>query len=183
MEDTAAALAGFAAFPFAFAGRTREVYRAGRGPAVIVLHELPGLHPGVAAFARRLVQAGFTTYLPSLFGRPGAPFGAAELLRSMPRVCVSREFAMRTDRTSPVVGWLRALAGRAYGECGGAGAGVVGMCFTGGFALATAVEPVVPAAVLSQPALPVPIGHRGRAALGEVASPRLVAARRRAPPP
>jgi dienelactone hydrolase len=153
-------------FTFSFAGHSHQVFRAGDGPAVIVMHELPGLHPGVTAFARRLVDAGYTTYLPSLFGRPGAPFSAAELARSMPRVCVSREFTMLTDRTSRVVGWLRALAARACAECGGAGAGVVGMCFTGGFALATAVEPSVLAAVLSQPALPAPLGRRGRAALG-----------------
>src|SRR5690349_8312409 len=147
-------------FTFAAGGRSHQVFRDGDGPAVIVMHELPGLHPGVTDFARRLVRAGFTTYLPSLFGRPGAPFGAAELARSMPRVCVSREFTMLTDRTSRVVTWLRALAAHASAECGGTGAGVVGMCFTGGFALATAVEPAVLAAVLSQPALPVPLSRR-----------------------
>jgi dienelactone hydrolase len=40
------------------------------------------------------------------------------------------------------------------------------MCFTGGFALATALEPSVVASVMSQPAMPAPIGQRGRAALG-----------------
>jgi dienelactone hydrolase len=65
-----------------------------------------------------------------------------------------------------VATWLRALAATALKHCGGPGVGVVGMCFTGGFALATAVEPAVLAAVLSQPALPAPIGHKRRAALG-----------------
>jgi dienelactone hydrolase len=49
------------------------VYRAGVGPAVIVIHEIPGIHPGMLAFARRLLEAGYTVYLPSLFGRPGQP--------------------------------------------------------------------------------------------------------------
>jgi len=44
--------------------------------------------------------------------------------------------------------------------------GAVGMCFTGGFALAMAVEPAVLAPVLSQPGLPAPLTARKRAALG-----------------
>ena len=105
-------------------------------------------------------------FLPSLFGRPAAPANGREVLRSILRVCVAREFTKLADRTSPVVGWLRALAASAYRECGGPGVGVVGMCFTGGFALATALEPSVVASVMSQPDLPAPIGKRGRAALG-----------------
>ncbi len=65
------------------------------------------------------------------------------------RSCVSREFAVFTDRTSPVVGWLRALAAHAHAECGGPGVGAVGMCFTGGFALAMAVDAAVLAPVLA----------------------------------
>jgi hypothetical protein len=41
--------------------------------------------------------------------------------RSLGRVCVSREFRMLADRTSPVASWLRALAARAHAECGGPG--------------------------------------------------------------
>jgi dienelactone hydrolase len=133
---------------------------------VIVIHEMPGLHPGVTAFGQRLVDAGFTVYLPSLFGRPGAPYGGRELLRSMLRVCVSREFLLLADRTSPVATWLRALAAQAHAECGGPGVGAVGMCFTGGYALAMAVEPAVLAPVLSQPGMPAPVNARHRAALG-----------------
>ncbi|HET6877930.1 MAG TPA: dienelactone hydrolase family protein [Jatrophihabitans sp.] len=159
-------LTDFERFTFEHDGRSHDVYRAGNGPAVVVIHEMPGLHPGVVEFARRLIDAGFTTYLPSLFGRPGEPFTNAALRRTGARVCVSREFTMLLDRTSRVATWLRALTAEAFAECGGPGAGVVGMCFTGGFALATAVEPSVLATVISQPALPAPIGHRGRAALG-----------------
>ncbi|SDC08952.1 Dienelactone hydrolase [Raineyella antarctica] len=156
----------FGAFDFTHDRRTHEVFRGGTGPAVLVLHEIPGLHPGVVDFARRLIAAGYTVYLPSLFGRPAAPATGREMARTMVRVCVSREFTLLADRTSPVVGWLRALAATAFRECGGPGVGVVGMCFTGGFALATALEPSVLAAVMSQPAMPAPIGERGRAALG-----------------
>jgi dienelactone hydrolase len=159
------AVPGFDITTFTHGGRTHEVYRAGAGPAVIVIHEMPGLHPGVIAFGQRLVDAGYRVYLPSLFGRPGAPFGGSEMRRSLRQVCVSREFVLLADRTPPAVTWLRALAAQAHTECGGPGVGAVGMCFTGGFALAMAVEPAVLAPVLSQPGLPAPLTARKRAAL------------------
>src|SRR6266702_805946 len=157
---------GFEATTFAHQGREHDVYRSGSGPAVVVIHEIPGLHPGVTAFGQRLVDAGYRVYLPSLFGRPGAAVSARESIRSITRVCVSREFAILADRTSPVATWLRALAAQAHAECGGPGVGAVGMCFTGGFALAMAVEPAVLAPVLSQPGAPAPVTARKRAALG-----------------
>jgi dienelactone hydrolase len=156
----------FDASTFSFRGRTHEVFRAGSGPGVVVVHELPGLHPGVVEFGRRLIDAGYTVYLPSLFGRPGEAPTVGATVRSVLRVCVSREFTILADRTSPVASWLRALAAKAHGECGGPGVGAVGMCFTGGFALAMAVEPSVLAPVASQPGLPAPLTRRGRAALG-----------------
>jgi len=166
VTQQAGSLAGFDHSMFTHDGRAHEVFRAGTGPAVIVIHEMPGLHPGVVEFAQRLIDAGYTVFLPSLFGRPGEPFSNAAIRRSVAGVCISREFTILADRTSRVATWLRALAAMALGECGGAGVGVVGMCFTGGFALATALEPAVLAAVMSQPALPAPVSARGRAALG-----------------
>jgi dienelactone hydrolase len=159
-------LAGFARATFAHAGHRHDVYRAGSGPAVVLIHEMPGIHPGVVAFGRRLVAAGYSVYLPSLFGRPGEPLSATSTLRSVAHVCVAREFAILADRTSPVTTWLRALASKAHGECGGPGVGAIGMCFTGSFALAMAVEPAVVAPVLSQPALPAPLTAGKRAGVG-----------------
>jgi len=120
----------------------------------------------VIAFGQRLIDAGYRAYLPSLFGRPGAPFSGGALGQSMWHVCMSREFVLLADRTNPVASWLRALAAQAHAECGGPGVGAVGMCFTGGFALAMAVEPAVLAPVLSQPGIPAPVTARKRAALG-----------------
>jgi dienelactone hydrolase len=160
------AVPGFDVVTFAHGGWRHEVYRAGTGPGVVVIHEVPGLHPGVIAFGQRLVEAGYRVYLPSLFGRPGAAASGGEALRTIARVCVSREFTILADRTNPVATWLRALAAKAHAECGGPGVGAVGMCFTGGFALAMAVEPAVLAPVLSQPGLPAAVNARHRAALG-----------------
>jgi dienelactone hydrolase len=139
---------------------TRPVFRRGTGPAVIVIHEIPGLHPLVLRFASRVAAAGMTVFCPSLFGEPGREVSVGYALGSMAKaICISREFNVwATDRSSPIVDWLRALARQAHDECGGAGVGAVGMCFTGGFALAMMTEPAVVAPVLSQPSLPLPMG-------------------------
>src|SRR5262245_62585875 len=60
------------------AGVAKRVYVAGSGPAVIVMTEMPGISPQVARFARWVRDAGFTVYMPSLFGRDGGVRGAAE---------------------------------------------------------------------------------------------------------
>ena len=48
--------------------RTKLVFVAGSGPAVIVMTEMPGISPHVARFARWIRDAGFTVWMPSLFG-------------------------------------------------------------------------------------------------------------------
>ena len=73
---------------------------------------------------------------------------------------------MATDRTSPIISWLRRLAADAHAECGGPGVGAVGMCFTGGFALGMMVDETMLAPVLSQPSLTFPIGHKRKASVG-----------------
>jgi dienelactone hydrolase len=162
-----ASLEGFAESTFTHDGVSRRVFRSGTGPAVIVIHEVPGLHPEVIAFGRRVVHAGFTVYMPSLFGSPGKPFGWGYTLRSIVPACVSREFTtLALDRTSPITGWLRKLAAEAHAECGGPGVGAVGMCFTGGFALGMMVDETTLAPVLSQPSLPFSVGHRRKASVG-----------------
>lgn len=134
----------------------KVVYVAGTGPAVIVMAEMPGISPHVARFARWVRDAGFTVYMPSLFGRDGAVPTVSEGVRVLERACVSAEFrAFATGETSPVTGWLRSLAAFAHGECGGPGVGAIGMCFTGNFALTMMLEPSVLAPVLAQPALPL----------------------------
>jgi dienelactone hydrolase len=137
-------------------GVTKVVLTSGRGPAVIVMAEMPGISPHVARFSRWVREAGFTVYMPSLFGRDGAFPTAEEGLAVMKRACVSAEFrAMTGNETSPVTVWLRALARLAHEECGGPGVGAIGMCFTGNFALTMMLEPSMLAPVLSQPSLPL----------------------------
>ncbi|MCI3132269.1 dienelactone hydrolase family protein [Phenylobacterium aquaticum] len=137
-------------------GATRTVHVAGAGPAVIVMTEMPGISPHVARFARWVRDAGFSVYMPSLFGRDGAVPDAEEGAAIFRRTCMSAEFrAFGAGVASPVTTWLRALARLAHAECGGPGVGAIGMCFTGNFALTMTLEPAVLAPVLAQPSLPL----------------------------
>lgn len=131
------------------------VYRRGDGPAVIIIHELPGMMPETLALAERVRGAGHSVYLPLFFGRPGKEFSELATVAYTLRLCISREFYMlKRHRTSPVVDWLRALCRRAHDECGGPGVGAIGMCLSGGFVIPMMLEPAMLAPVVSQPSLP-----------------------------
>jgi dienelactone hydrolase len=159
-------LDGFETTSFAHDGRTRTVYRRGGGPAVVVIHEIPGITPEVARFGGWVADAGFTAFLPHLFGTPGKPLGVPYVLGQMARACISREFSvLARGESSPITDWLRALCRHAHRECGGPGVGAVGMCLTGNFALSLMVDAPVMAPVLSQPSLPFPVSRSHRAAL------------------
>jgi dienelactone hydrolase len=137
-------------------GVTKVVHVAGSGPAVIVMSEMPGISPHVARFSRWVRDAGFTVYLPSLFGRDGAVPGVEEGVAVFRKACVSAEFrAFAANASSPVTQWLRSLARHAHGECRGPGVGAIGMCFTGNFALTMMLEPAMLAPVLAEPTLPL----------------------------
>ena len=137
-------------------GATKVVHVAGTGPAVIVMTEMPGISPHVARFSRWVRDAGFTVFMPSLFGRDGAVPNVEEGTITFQRACVSAEFrAFAANKASPVTQWLRSLARLAHRECGGPGVGAIGMCFTGNFALTMMLEPAMLAPILAQPALPL----------------------------
>ncbi len=173
------ALEDFTHFDFAHAGKTKRVYRQGEGPAVIVMHEVPGITAEVARFARHVVRAGMTVFMPRLFGRVGAKTNPVERAVQLARVCISSEFAcLAEDRASPITDWLRALAKHAHGEIGGRGVGVVGMCVTGNFALTMALDPWVIAPVLGHPSFPLPI-TRAKAAAVHATPEAMTNARRR----
>jgi dienelactone hydrolase len=139
--------------PWAFADGdiSHAIYSAGNGPPVIVLHELPGMMTECLDLGLILAER-FRVHLPLLFGQPGE----FAMLKNIARLCVSREIhAFAANKTSPLVGWTRALCRHVKGQSGAAGVGVVGMCLTGGFALATIADESVLASVVAQPALPL----------------------------
>ena len=157
---------GFDMAPFTYEGSTRDVYRKGNGLAVVVMTEVPGITPPVIAFAERVVAAGFTVFMPHLFGTPGKPLSVGGALRQITGCCVSKEFSvLAAHASSPITDWLRALCRHAHAECGGPGVGAIGMCMTGNFALSLMVDPSVMAPVLSQPSLPFGLGKERRAGI------------------
>jgi dienelactone hydrolase len=175
-------LEGWEKSTFTAAGFTRDVYRRGTGPGVVVVHEIPGITPKVTEFANEVVERGFTVLMPSLVGTPGREVSNGYMASSMAKVCISREFTnMALNRTSPIISWLRALARNLHLEVGGPGVGAIGMCFSGGFALAMMVDDTVVAPVLSQPSLPFAVGKKARGAdLNLSPDDALVVARRAA---
>lgn len=145
---------GYASDPFEYGGIRRDVFRREpAGPPVLVLHGMAGLNEATLRVAERIGAHGdLTPVMPVLLGSAGQDSslqGAAPLLMGW-------EFASFTSgRTSPIVGWLRGLAARESVLAGGSPIGVVGMCLSGGFALAMVADSLVKAAIVGEPSLPL----------------------------
>src|SRR5689334_18277231 len=99
---------------FEHEGTTFDVYRKGKGPAVLVLTEMPGISPQVLGFADRVAALGCTVVLPDLFGTAGRdpldphPMSRVYSAQSMLKGCISKEFTtFATGNTSPIVEKLR----------------------------------------------------------------------------
>lgn len=175
------ALDGWVKGSFTAATLTRDTYRKGNGPVVIVVHEIPGITPAVERFANDVVDAGFTVVMPNLVGTAGQTVSGKYIASSMLKVCISKEFTnMALKKTSPIISWLRALARSLHTEVGGKGVGAVGMCFSGGFALGMMVDDIMIAPVLSQPSMPFTVGKTRGADLNLSPDDALVVAQRAA---
>jgi dienelactone hydrolase len=145
-------------------GVIHPTYRRGSGPGVVVISEIPGITEDVIAFSEAVVDQGFTVVMPRLFGKVPSPESPRAMMGSLRQACMNREFnKLRLKQTSPIADWLRSLARDLHAELGGPGVGALGMCFTGGFALAMMVDDSVAAPVVAQPSLPFPVG-KARAA-------------------
>lgn len=154
-------LTGWVRTPFTGSGSTYDCFEKGSGPGVVLIPELPGITPEVLGLADHLVDQGFTVVVPSPFGVPGKPMSPGYVLGQVARICVSSEFrAFAANAHRPITAYLRAVAADLAARTPGRGVAVIGMCFTGGFALAVAVDDAVLAAVASQPSAPFPVGAR-----------------------
>jgi len=163
MSGPEADLTGWLKEKFSAEGFSYDVYRKGQGPGVVLIPEMPGVHPGVLALGNHLVDNGFTVVIPSLYGTPGKPALRPAMLPIMVRGCVAKEFAaFATNKDRPITHYLRALARDLNEKTPGKGVGVIGQCWSGGFALAAAVDDSVLAPVMSQPSLPAPVTARQR---------------------
>ena len=145
-------------------GVRHPTYRKGTGPGVIVIHEIPGLTPD-GHRVRRGAGRG------RLHGRDAAPVRRAreadepaDASRARCARCASRGSSpcSRPGRPPPSPAGCGRLARELHAELGGPGVGALGMCFTGGFALAMMVDdavaaPVAGPAVDAVPGLPRPV--------------------------
>jgi dienelactone hydrolase len=168
---------GFSKFEFEDNGIKHLVFRKGKGPGVLLMHELPGLTPKCVELANGIVNAGFTVFVPLFFGQPNESASTANFLR----LCVSREFkCFATRESGPITTWLRALSRKIYNEnLSSRGVGAIGLCLTGGFVLALMVDQHLMAPVASEPALPLfPVSQDRKHALG-ISLPELVQAANR----
>jgi len=121
-------------------------------PPVLLLHELPGLTPETLRLAHRLADAGFTVYLPHLFGEPLERHPVRNLLALL----VGCEWRLLDPGDSgPIVGWCRSLVDAIAARHPGRGVGAIGMCLTGAFPLALVGGRARVVPVLSQPSLPL----------------------------
>ncbi|MDP3542631.1 MAG: dienelactone hydrolase family protein [Elusimicrobiota bacterium] len=141
-------LPGFERRDFTAGGVSKPVYRAGSGPAVVLIHELPGMVPECVELGRKIAAEGYSVYMPLLFGEPMTNYGVKPVLWA----CVWKEFSvLSTHGKSPAADWLRALSRKAFAERGGKGVAAIGMCFTGRFALSLMMDKELIAPVLCQP--------------------------------
>ncbi|MBC7632984.1 dienelactone hydrolase family protein [Aeromicrobium sp.] len=160
-------LDGWTVVPFTVGAITHDCYEKGSGPGVVLIPEIPGMTPEVLGLAEHLVESGFTVVVPSLFGTPGRAMSPAYVAGVVAKLCVASEFrAFATGAARPVSEYLRGVARALDARTPGKGVGVIGMCFTGGFALAAAVDDSVIAPVMSQPSVPFPLGRKRQADVG-----------------
>lgn len=141
----------------------RRAPEQGPGPVVILLQEIFGITPTVVGLGDHLVAQGFSVVIPFIFGQADDRSPHVTTLTQV-RLCISKEFSALAGRAERgFSAKLRKLAEALHDENSSPqGVGVIGMCFTGGFALAAAVSPAVAAPVLSQPSLPFAVAWGGR---------------------
>lgn len=122
---------------------------------LIVLHELPGMTPSFISYCKKMAAEGFKVYMPLIFKSPGTDMGRAD----MAKFCLSYEFrelfhAKDSKNTRPFTAWLLELVQEVSDDNPDTKIGVVGMCLTGGFAIAAIARPEVEAVAACQPAFP-----------------------------
>jgi dienelactone hydrolase len=123
------------------------------GPPVLVLHELNGLGHPVLNLCLELEKNGWTAYAPALWGT----YGQDKLIGSTHDLQKDRKWALHDPQSSgQVLEDVAAMTRWISRMHGGQRVIVMGNCLTGAFPLALLGQPQVRAAILCQPAMPLP---------------------------
>lgn len=122
---------------------------------LIVLHELPGMSESFVEYCRKMSKEGFKVYMPLIFKSPGTRMNTGQSIA----FCMTKEFrdlfsAVSRTETRPFTAWLLELVQNVADRHSGAKIGLVGMCLTGGFAIASVAKPQVHAVAACQPSFP-----------------------------
>ena len=158
----------FSRFEHTYRKHTCAVYHGGNNgaPLVFLLHEIPNPTPEVFDLGRILIDEGYHVHIPVFFGTPNASYSSGTAMFQLAMGCIRKEFSVfASDSTSPVVDWLRSLCVKRMTTYGLSQVGMIGMCFTGNFALGLCAEEWMTAPVLSQPGLPYPLTKQHRKSL------------------
>jgi len=130
-----------------------ELFVRGEGPALILLHELPGLADKTFELGDYFVKAGFKVILPLLFGRAGDD----NALLGFAKICIRKDLRdLWLGKDTKIVHLIQELATRESQAANNNGVGVVGMCLTGNMVLALLLNnhgtrSPITAPVLAQP--------------------------------
>jgi dienelactone hydrolase len=144
--------------PVRYGNIERQLYVSSRGAVpLVVLHELPGMSPSFIKYCARMVEEDFKVYMPLLFMKPN---DEAKSKLAFFRLCLRKEFyqlflpKLGTSPARPFTMWMLNLIREVREENPDQKIGVVGMCLTGGFALAAIADSGVHASIACQPSVP-----------------------------
>ena len=156
-------LENYSNFTFKHLNTQHVVYKTGKGPGILLMHELPGMTKECIQLGNLLAKEGFTIYIPLMFGKPGQRASPISLVK----LCINREFNLFSkNQSSPIVIWMKALGLVIHNECGGPGIGAIGMCLSGNFTLSLMADKYMIASVTCQPALPIGFTKTSKSSLG-----------------
>ncbi len=144
---------------FSIQKRNWTVYeKGGDGPAVLLLHELPGLTCGTLCLADELASGPHRcrVYAPLLFGKYGQDAGVKESFAFLLfRSWGSRWNVQSTRSLGTIVDEVAELCRQIQRENQGRPVIVIGNCLTGPWAVSLLAEPSVAGSIVCQPAVPV----------------------------
>jgi hypothetical protein len=126
---------------------------AARNRPVLVLHEYDHLSIACLKLAIRLSRAGFTVYVPLLFGKPDGKTGFGTTLRTTSELAFGGQWhaLFAEHRHQPITDSLAGLCRKISSWHDDRGIAVIGMCLTGALPIALMNEPCVVAPVVAQP--------------------------------